>query len=106
MRHAEEITDRIFVAGWFGQSTAHLPVGIARAPMSNLRPIWRSSNDVLNRLKPGIVGVLEKQDTTSAVLPEKIVADEEEHIDYLKRSWSCGQAREELTRRSVSRPPT
>lgn len=26
----------------------------------------------------------EKQDTTSAVLLEKIVADEEEHIDYLE----------------------
>ena len=38
----------------------------------------------MNRLKPGIIMCREKQDVTTANLLEKIVADEELHIDYLE----------------------
>ncbi|WP_286009542.1 bacterioferritin [Mycobacterium tuberculosis] len=64
--------------------------------------------DVLNRLKPGIVMCREKQDTTSAVLLEKIVADEEEHIDYLETQLELmDKLGEELySAQCVSRPPT
>ena len=40
--------------------------------------------EVLNRLKPGVIMCREKQDVTTANLLEKIVADEELHIDYLE----------------------
>ncbi|CML12489.1 bacterioferritin [Mycobacterium tuberculosis] len=50
----------------------------------------------------------EKQDTTSAVLLEKIVADEEEHIDYLETQLELmDKLGEELySAQCVSRPPT
>ena len=38
----------------------------------------------MDRLKPGIIMCREKQDSTSAILLEKIVADEENHVDYLE----------------------
>lgn len=45
----------------------------------------------------------EKQDTTSAVLLEKIVADEEEHIDYLETQLELMDKLERsFTRRSAS----
>ena len=36
------------------------------------------------RLKPGIIMCREKEDATTANLFEKILADEEDHIDYLE----------------------
>ena len=40
--------------------------------------------EVVERLRPGIAMCREKGDITSANLIEKILADEEEHIDYLE----------------------
>jgi bacterioferritin len=40
--------------------------------------------DVVARLKPGIVMCREKFDSTSANLLEKILEDEEGHVDYLQ----------------------
>lgn len=80
----------------------------ARRSASNLKADLAIEYDVLNRLKPGIVMCREKQDTTSAVLLEKIVADEEEHIDYLETQLELmDKLGEELySAQCVSRPPT
>ena len=60
------------------------------------------------RLQPGIVMCREKQDTTSAVLLERIMADEETHIDYLETQLELmdklGDAL--YAAQCVSRPPT
>jgi bacterioferritin len=40
--------------------------------------------EVVERLRPAIVLCREKQDSTSARLFEEIMADEEQHIDYLE----------------------
>ncbi len=44
--------------------------------------------EVVARLKPGIIMCREKEDATSANLFEKILADEEKHIDYLETQLS------------------
>ena len=50
--------------------------------------------EVMARLKPGIIMCREKEDATTANLFEKILADEEEHIDYLETQLRAdGQAR-------------
>ncbi len=63
---------------------------------------------MLERLKPGIIMCREKQDTTSAVLLEKIVADEELHVDYLQTQLELmDKLGEELySAQCVSRPPS
>ncbi len=52
-----KITDRILLLDGLGRTTSAF--GLLRigqmAPREHLRPIWRSNNDVLNRLKPEIV---------------------------------------------------
>ena len=64
--------------------------------------------EVMDRLKPGIIMCREKQDTTSAILLEKIVADEELHIDYLQTQLELmDKLGEELySAQCVSRPPS
>ena len=64
--------------------------------------------EVMDRLKPGIIMCREKQDTTSATLLEKIVADEEKHIDYLETQLELmDKLGEELySAQCVSRPPS
>jgi bacterioferritin len=63
--------------------------------------------DVVNRLKPGIVMCRAKEDSTSAVLLERIAADEEKHIDYLETQLELmDKLGEELyAAQCVSRPP-
>jgi bacterioferritin len=63
--------------------------------------------EVMDRLKPGIIMCREKQDVTTANLLEKIVADEELHIDYLETQLELmTKLGEELySAQCVSRPP-
>jgi bacterioferritin len=64
--------------------------------------------EVMARLKPGIVMCREKQDTTSANILERIMASEEDHIDYLETQLQLmDKLGEELyAAQCVSRPPT
>jgi bacterioferritin len=59
------------------------------------------------RLKPGIIFCREKEDATTANLFEMILADEENHIDYLETQLELmGKLGEELyLAQCVSRPP-
>ena len=63
--------------------------------------------DVLARLKPGVIMCREKQDSTSAILLEGILADEEGHIDYLETQLELmDKLGEELySAQCVARPP-
>jgi bacterioferritin len=63
--------------------------------------------DVVNRLKPGIIMCRDKEDSTTAVLLERIEADEEKHIDYLETQLELmDKLGEELyAAQCVSRPP-
>ena len=63
--------------------------------------------EVVARLRPGIIMCREKEDATSANIFEKILADEENHIDYLETQLELmGKLGEELyLTQCVSRPP-
>ena len=60
------------------------------------------------RLKPGIILCREKEDSTSAILLEKIVADEEQHVDYLETQLELMEklGEELYSAQCVSRPPS
>jgi bacterioferritin len=62
---------------------------------------------VMERLKPGVIICRAKQDSTSAFLLEQIIADEEQHIDYLETQLELmTKLGEELyAAQCVSRPP-
>lgn len=108
MAHAEAVTDRILLLDGLPnyQRIGSLRVG------QTLREQFDSDLaiefDVVNRLKPGIVMCREKQDTTSAVLLEKILADEEGHIDYLQTQLELMDKLGEAlyAAQCVARPPS
>ncbi|MDI3315760.1 MAG: bacterioferritin [Mycobacterium sp.] len=108
MRHAEMVTDRILLLDGLPnyQRLGSLRVG------QTLREQFESDLaiefDVMNRLKPGIILCRERQDSTSAQLLEKIVADEEGHIDYLQTQLELmDKLGEQLyAAQCVARPPT
>ncbi|MGH3563054.1 MAG: bacterioferritin [Mycobacterium sp.] len=108
MRHAEAITDRILLLDGLPnyQRLGSLRVG------QTLREQFESDLaielEVVNRLKPGVIMCREKQDSTSATLLEKIVADEEDHIDYLQTQLELMDKLGEplYAAQCVARPPS
>lgn len=108
MRHAEMVTDRILLLDGLPnyQRIGSLRVG------QTLREQFESDLalefDVLNRLKPAIIMCRERQDSTTAQLFEKIVADEEDHVDYLQTQLELMDKLGEAlySAQCVARPPT
>lgn len=108
MRHAEAITDRILLLEGLPnyQRLGSLRVG------QTLREQFESDlaieYEVVARLKPAIILCREKQDSTTAVLFEGIVADEEHHIDYLETQLELMDKLgvELYSAQCVSRPPS
>ena len=84
MNHAEAITDRILLL----DGLPELPATVLAARRADAARAVRGrphiEYDVLARLKPGVVMCRQKEDATSAGLLEAILADEEQHIDYLE----------------------
>jgi bacterioferritin len=83
MRHAEVLTDRIiFLEGLPNyQRLFHVRVG------QTLTEMFQADRQVeveaIDRLRRGIQVMRAKDDITSARIFERILADEEHHIDYL-----------------------
>ena len=108
MRHAEAITDRILLLDGLPnyQRLGSLRVG------QTLREQFESDlaieYEVVARLKPAIILCREKQDSTTAILFESIVADEEHHIDYLETQLELMDKLgvELYCAQCVSRPPS
>lgn len=108
MRHAEAITDRILLLDGLPnyQRIGSLRVG------QTLREQFESDlaieYEVVTRLKPAIILCREKQDSTTAVLFEGIIADEEHHIDYLETQLELMDKLgvELYSAQCVSRPPS
>ena len=108
MRHAEAITNRILLLDGLPnyQRLGSLRVG------QTLREQFESDlaieYEVVARLKPAIILCREKQDSTTAVLFEGIVADEEHHIDYLETQLELMDKLgvELYSAQCVSRPPS
>ena len=83
MRHAETLTDRILLLEGLPnyQRLFHLRIG------QSVREMFEADRQVeveaVDRLRRGIVVMRAKGDVTSANVFEAILADEEQHIDYL-----------------------
>ncbi|WP_279107173.1 bacterioferritin, partial [Gordonia paraffinivorans] len=84
MTHAEILTDRILFLEALPNYQRLLPLRIGQSIREQFESDMAIEVEVVERLRPGIAMCREKGDITSANLLEKILADEEEHIDYLE----------------------
>lgn len=84
MRHAERITDRIILLDGLPNYQRLGSLRIGQSVREQFEADLAIEYEVLTRLKPGVVMCREKQDSTSAFLLEEIIADEEQHVDYLE----------------------
>ena len=84
MRHAEAVTDRILLLDGLPNYQRIGSLRIGQTLREQFEADLAIEYEVVQRLRPGIIMCREKQDSTSAKLLEEIVADEEQHIDYLE----------------------
>jgi bacterioferritin len=108
MVHAEEVTDRILFLEGLPNYQRLLPLRIGQTVREQFQADLSVEVEVVQRLQPVIIMCREKGDATSANLFEKILANEEEHIDYLETQLalmdSLGEAL--YLAQCVSRPPS
>jgi bacterioferritin len=108
MNHAEEITDRILILDGLPNYQRLFSLRIGQNLREQFEADLAIEYEVVERLRPGIIMCREKGDATSANLFEKILGNEEEHIDYLETQLSLMDKLGDALYASqcVSRPPT
>jgi bacterioferritin len=108
MQHAEEITDRILFLEGLPNYQRLLPLRVGQTVREQFRSDLAIELEVVDRLRPGIAMCRDKGDITTANLFEKILADEEGHIDYLETNLELmDKLGEQLfLAQLVERPPT
>jgi bacterioferritin len=108
MQHAEQITDRILFLEGLPNYQKLLPLRIGQTVREQFEADLAVEMEVVARLRPGITMCREKGDITSANLLERILANEEDHIDYLETNLELiGKLGEQLyLSQLVERPPT
>ncbi|HEY2831081.1 MAG TPA: bacterioferritin [Sporichthyaceae bacterium] len=108
MHHAEEVTDRILFLEGLPNYQRLLPLRIGQTVREQFQADLSVELDVVERLRPGIIMCREKSDATSANLFERILANEEEHIDYLETQLALMDSLGEplYLAQCVSRPPS
>jgi bacterioferritin len=108
MQHAELITDRILLLNGLPNYQRLFSLRVGQTLREQFESDLAVEYEVAERLRPGIIMCREKQDSTSANLLEKIMADEEEHIDYLETQLDLmDKLGEQLyLAQCVSRPPS
>ena len=108
MRHAEEVTDRILLLDGLPNYQRIGSLRIGQTLREQFESDLALELEVVTRLRPAVVLCREKHDTTSAILLEKIVAEEEDHIDYLQTQLELMDKLGEALYSSqcVSRPPS
>lgn len=84
MHHAEQITDRILFLEGLPNYQRLFSLRVGQTVREQFQSDLAIEMEVLGRLRPGITMCREKGDITTANLFEKILADEEEHVDYLE----------------------
>jgi bacterioferritin len=108
MNHAEAITDRILILDGLPNYQRLFSLRIGQTLREQFEADLAIEYEVLARLKPGIIMCREKEDATTANLFETILANEEEHVDYLETQLQLmdklGDAL--YAAQCVSRPPT
>ena len=108
MVHAEKITDRILLLDGLPNYQRIGSLRIGQTLREQFESDLAIEHDVVARLKPGIAMCRDKHDSTTAILFEEILADEEQHIDYLETQLQLmDRLGEELyCAQCVSRPPS
>jgi len=108
MQHAELITDRILFLEGLPNYQRLLPLRIGQTVAEQFRSDLAIELEVVERLRPGIALCRDKGDITTANLFEKILADEEQHIDYLETQLELMERLGEplYLAQLVDRPPT
>jgi bacterioferritin len=107
MKHAEALTDRILLLDGLPNYQRLFSLRIGQTLREQFEADLAIELEVAERLRPGIIMCREKQDSTSAVLLEQIMADEETHIDYLQTQLELMDKLGEALylAQCVSRPP-
>lgn len=108
MVHAEKITDRILLLDGLPNYQRIGSLRIGQTLREQFESDLAIEHEVVARLKPGIAMCRDKHDSTTAILFEEILADEEQHIDYLETQLRLmDKLGEELyCAQCVSRPPS
>jgi bacterioferritin len=108
MVHAEKITDRILLLDGLPNYQRIGSLRIGQTLREQFESDLAIEHEVVARLKPGIAMCRDKHDSTTAILFEEILADEEQHIDYLETQLQLmDRLGEELyCAQCVSRPPS
>ena len=84
MRHAETLTDRILFLEGLPNFQRLLPLRIGQTIREMLESDLAVEVEAVERLRRGIDYMRGVGDVTSANIFEHILADEEEHVDYLE----------------------
>jgi bacterioferritin len=84
MKHAETLTDRILYLDGLPNYQKLFPLEIGHTVTEMFQADMKVEVAAVDRLRRGIVLMRERQDFTSANIFEEILADEEEHLDYLE----------------------
>jgi bacterioferritin len=84
MQHAELLTDRILFLEGLPNFQRLFSLRIGQTVREQFEADLAVEIEVVERLRPGIAMCREKADITTAKLFEKLLADEEDHIDYLE----------------------
>jgi bacterioferritin len=84
MRHAEVLTDRILFLESLPNYQKLFPLRIGESVPDQFRCDMKIEVEAVDRLRRGIEYMRSVGDVTSAKIFEDILADEEQHIDYLE----------------------
>ncbi|MDQ3154782.1 MAG: bacterioferritin [Actinomycetota bacterium] len=108
MHHAEEITDRILFLEGLPNYQRLFNLRVGQTVREQFQADLAVELEVVERLRPGITMCREKRDITTANLFEKILADEEDHIDYIETNLELMDTLGEqlFLSQLVERPPT
>ncbi|MBW8484687.1 bacterioferritin [Actinomadura parmotrematis] len=92
MKHAERLTDRILFLEGLPNYQKIGTLRIGQTILEQLESDLAIEHEAVNRLRPGIELMRSRGDITSANIFEDILADEEQHIDYLETEISLFRA--------------
>ncbi|HWE89294.1 MAG TPA: bacterioferritin [Pseudonocardiaceae bacterium] len=108
MGHAELLTDRILFLEGLPNYQRLFTLRIGQTVKEQFGADLAIEVEVVERLRPGIALCRERGDITTAKLLEKLLADEEHHIDYLETQLELIERLGEqlYLAQLVDRPPT
>jgi len=84
MRHAQEVIDRILYFDGQPNMQKYMKIDVGKTVHEQFQNDLQLEYDAVSRLNAGIEQARAKGDNGTRSLLEKILADEEEHIDWLE----------------------